>query len=52
LNVPGQEPLRCQAVVRWTFLGDHGCEYLKLGPTELKTIHSLLHPPKKKRRAS
>lgn len=53
LRVPDQEPLRCRAVVRWTFLGEHGCEYLKLGPTELKTIHLLLHaPPKKNRRVS
>jgi|tagenome__1003787_1003787.scaffolds.fasta_scaffold18802914_1 hypothetical protein len=52
LSVPECEPLRCRAVVRWTFLGEHGCEYLKLGPMELRTIHSLLHAPKKKRRVS
>jgi len=50
LQVPEREPLRCRAVVRWAFLGEHGCEYLKLGPTELRTIHSLLHAPVKKRR--
>src|SRR4051812_18569906 len=37
LLVPEREPLRCRAVVRWSFLGEHGCEYLKLGPTELTT---------------
>jgi hypothetical protein len=52
LHVPEREPLRCRAVVRWAFLGEHGCEYLKLGPTELRTIHSLLRPSVKRSRVT
>src|SRR6266496_3997136 len=52
LLIPEREPLRCRAVVRWTFLGEHGCEYLKLGPAELRTIHSLLRAPTNKRRTT
>jgi hypothetical protein len=52
LQVPEHEPLHCRAVVRWSFLGEHGCEYLKLGPLELRTINSLLRAPAKKRRIS
>jgi hypothetical protein len=52
LQLPDHEPLRCRAVVRWSFLGEHGCEYLKLGPPELRTINSLLRAPTKKRRIS
>jgi PilZ domain len=52
IQVPEREPLRCRAVVRWSFLGEHGCEYLKLGPTELRTIGSLLQAPVKKRKVT
>lgn len=52
LQFPEREPLQCRAVVRWTFLGEHGCEYLKLGATEFRTIQSLLQAPAKKRKVT